>query len=166
VAGPRARLSPPDAPTRRPAAPASPPEEGSGAVQYIRRAPQRSGTVPAGSCEGEREARRTRTGRRAIGVAEQMMASTTPPPSNQANETSHEPDPMTAGLEEPAGPTAQRDLAEGEMMAPRTEAPPTEPRATRPLSPPIVLCKRAPLSAGPSGQPLWVRSHMYTAQAN
>jgi hypothetical protein len=83
------------------------------------------------------------------------MASTTPPPSIQANETSHEPDPMTPGPEEPAEPTAQRDRAEVEMMVPGTEAPPIEPRATRPLSlplsPPIVLYKRAPLSAGPSG---------------
>jgi hypothetical protein len=51
---------------------------------------------------------------------------------------------------------------EGQMMASGTEAPPTEPRATRPLSPPIVLCKQAPLSAGPSGQPLWVtKAHVH-----
>jgi hypothetical protein len=55
-ARPRARLSPPDAPMRRPAALASPPEEGTGAVHYVRHAQQRSGTVPAGRCEGEREA--------------------------------------------------------------------------------------------------------------
>jgi hypothetical protein len=138
------------------------------AAQYSTSAARRSARelFRQGAVRGSERPRRTRTGRWAIGVAEQMMASMTPPPSNQANETSHEPDPMTPGPEELAGPTAQRDRAEGEMMAPRTEAPPTEPRATRPLSPPIVLCKRAPLSAGPSGQPPWVRSHMYTAQAN
>jgi hypothetical protein len=50
------RASPPDAPTRRPADPTSPPEEGTGVVQYARRVQQRSGTVPVGRCEGEREA--------------------------------------------------------------------------------------------------------------
>jgi hypothetical protein len=103
-AGPRVRLSPPDAPTRRPAAPASQPEEGSGAVQYVRRAPQCSGTVPAGSCEGEREAAPHTDGTAGDTSRGANDGIDDPPPSNQANEVPTNPIQWHLGPRNPQDP--------------------------------------------------------------
>jgi hypothetical protein len=119
---------------------------------------------------GSERPRRTRTGRRATGVAGQMMAPGTEAPPTEPRATRPLSPPLSPPIVVckrapfPRVPAASLCGYEGTSTRhKRGEArarSQTHSRADAPF-----LCKRATLSAGPSDQPLWVRTHMYTAQA-